>query len=47
MNDNETVLLEANDEPSEYAGAKQARQILEQVAAFVASGDSDNETNHR
>ncbi|NME58220.1 helix-turn-helix transcriptional regulator [Dorea formicigenerans] len=39
MNDNETVCL-GNDEPSEYAGAKQARQILEQVAALFASGTS-------
>lgn len=32
-----------NDEPSEYAGAKQARQILEQVAALFASGTMTNE----
>ena len=43
MNDNETVCL-GNDEPSEYAGAKQARQILEQVAALFASGTMTNET---
>ena len=42
MNDNETVCL-GNDEPSEYAGAKQARQILEQVAALFASGTMTNE----
>ena len=29
--------------PSEYAGAKQARQILEQVAALFASGTMTNE----
>ena len=32
-----------NDEPSEYSGAKQARQILEQVAALFASGTMTNE----
>lgn len=42
MNDNETVCL-GNDEPSEYSGAKQARQILEQVAALFASGTMTNE----
>ena len=42
MNDNETVCL-GNDEPSEYSGAKQARQILEQAAALFASGTMTNE----
>ena len=42
MDDNETVCL-GNDEPSEYSGAKQARQILEQVAALFASGTMTNE----
>jgi len=32
-----------NDEPSEYSGAKQARQILEQAAALFASGTMTNE----
>ena len=45
MNDNETVCL-GNDEPSEYAGAKQARQILEQVAALFASGTMTTGTNN-
>ena len=39
MNDNETVCL-GNDEPSEYAGAKQARQI-EQVAALFCQWNYD------
>ena len=42
MNDNETVCL-SNDELSEYSGAKQARQILEQTAALFASGTMTNE----
>ncbi len=42
MDDNETVCL-GNDEPSEYSGAKQARQILEQTAALFASGTMTNE----
>ena len=42
MNDDETVCV-GNDEPSEYSGAKQARQILEQAAALVASGTMTNE----
>ena len=42
MNDDETVCV-GNDEPSEYSGAKQARQILEQAAALFASGTMTNE----
>ena len=42
MNDYETVCV-GNDEPSEYSGAKQARQILEQTAALFASGTMTNE----
>ena len=42
MDDNETVCL-GKDEPSEYSGAKQARQILEQTAALFASGTMTNE----
>lgn len=41
MNDDETVCV-GNDEPSEYSGAKQARQILEQAAALFASGTMTN-----
>ena len=33
MNDDEIVCM-GNDEPSEYSGVKQARQILEQAAAL-------------
>ena len=42
MNDDETVYM-GNDEPSEYSGAKQARQILEQTTALFASGTMTNE----
>ena len=42
MNDDETVCM-GNDEPSEYSGAKQARQILGQAAALFASGTMTNE----
>ena len=42
-NDSTKAVCLGNDEPSEYAGAKQARQILEQVAALFASGTMTNE----
>ena len=42
-NDSTKAVCLGNDEPSEYAGAKQARQILEQVAALFASGTMNNE----
>ena len=42
-NDSTKAVCLGNDEPSEYAGAKQARQSLEQVAALFASGTMTNE----
>ena len=42
-NDSTKTVCLGNDEPSEYSGAKQARQILEQTAALFASGTMINE----
>ena len=42
-NDSTKAVCLGNDEPSEYSGAKQARQILEQAAALFASGTMNNE----
>ena len=42
-NDSTKTVCLGNDEPSEYSGVKQARQIIEQVDALFASGTMTNE----